>query len=127
RRGARGALRQLLRWGGSVARLLGRVAWRLVKSAGRLLAKLPRAAKRLLPSRATRRRAYRGFARWPWSARIAACLAFVVVAWAPINWLYQVVRKPSELLFPVSGALYKTPSATWATYAPLFRRHSTEV
>ena len=82
---------------------------------------------RLLPSRAARRRAYRGFTRLPWSAQIVVCVAAVVVAWVPINWLYQVVRKPSELLFPVSGALYKTPSATWATYAPLFRRHATDI
>jgi hypothetical protein len=27
-----------------------------------------------------------------------------------INWTYQVIRKPSELFFPVSGTLYKTPS-----------------
>ena len=27
-----------------------------------------------------------------------------------LNWIYQVVRKPSELLFPVSGTLFKTPA-----------------
>jgi hypothetical protein len=44
-----------------------------------------------------------------------------------VNWMYQVVRKPSELLFPVSGVLYKTPTETWQEYAPLFRHHSTSV
>jgi hypothetical protein len=39
--------------------------------------------------------------------------------------MYQVVRKPSELFFPVSGVLYKTPAETWSTYATIFRRHST--
>jgi len=42
-----------------------------------------------------------------------------------INWIYQVVRKPSELFFPVSGTLYKTPTETWSEYAPIFRQHST--
>ncbi len=36
-------------------------------------------------------------------------------------------RKPSELFFPLSGALYKTPSETWRHYGGLFREHSTEV
>jgi hypothetical protein len=42
-----------------------------------------------------------------------------------INWLYQVARKPSELLFPVSGALSKTPAETWRSYSPIFRRFAT--
>jgi hypothetical protein len=44
-----------------------------------------------------------------------------------LNWLYQIVRKPAELFFPVSGALSKTPGETWQQYAPIFRRHSTAV
>jgi Transglycosylase SLT domain len=44
-----------------------------------------------------------------------------------INWTYQVIRKPSELFFPVSGTLYKTPSETWREYAPIFRRYATNV
>jgi hypothetical protein len=44
-----------------------------------------------------------------------------------INWIYQVFRKPSELLFPVSGALYKTPAETWEQYGPLFRESATSV
>ena len=46
---------------------------------------------------------------------------------ARVNGAYQIVRKPSELFFPVSGRLYKTPSQTWGTYATLFRRHATDV
>ena len=42
-----------------------------------------------------------------------------------VNWLYQVVRKPSELFFPVSGTLYKTPSETWHQYAAIFNKYST--
>jgi hypothetical protein len=44
-----------------------------------------------------------------------------------INWIYQVIRKPSELFFPVSGVLYKTPTETWREYAPLFKKHGTAV
>ena len=53
--------------------------------------------------------------------------AAVFTLWLAANWTYQVIRKPSELFFPVSGALYKTPSETWRRYAPIFRRHSTRV
>ena len=48
-------------------------------------------------------------------------------SWAAANILYQVIRKPTELFFPVSDALYKTPAETWGAYSPLFRRHSTGV
>ena len=51
----------------------------------------------------------------------------VVLLWLGVNWVYQVIRKPSELFFPVSGTLYKTPAETWQEYAPLFKRHSTRV
>jgi hypothetical protein len=51
----------------------------------------------------------------------------VVTLWLAVNWIYQVVRKPSELFFPVSGTLYKTPTETWQAYEPIFRRHSTSV
>jgi hypothetical protein len=44
-----------------------------------------------------------------------------------INWIVQVARKPTELFFPVSGVLNKTPAETWRTYAPIFRAHSTAV
>lgn len=54
-------------------------------------------------------------------------VAVALVAALGLNWTYQVVRKPSELLFPVSGALNRTPEETWGVYAPLFRRHATNV
>ncbi len=52
------------------------------------------------------------------------CAALALLALA-VNGVYQLVRKPTELFFPVSGALYKTPAETWREYAPLFRRYST--
>ena len=53
-------------------------------------------------------------------------LALVGLAFA-LNGLYQVARKPTELFFPVSGVLYKTPAETWREYQPLFRSHATAV
>jgi hypothetical protein len=54
-------------------------------------------------------------------------LALGAVLFFAVNWTYQVARKPSELLFPVSGAFYKAPRETWGAYGGLFRRHSTAV
>jgi hypothetical protein len=58
-------------------------------------------------------------------SQIIVGLCVLVVAWALSNGIYQVVRKPTELFFPVSGTLYKSPSETWRAYEPIFRRHST--
>ena len=41
------------------------------------------------------------------------------------NLAYQVMRKPTEMFFPVSSALNKAPAETWSHYAPLFREYST--
>ena len=60
----------------------------------------------------------------PW-ARYALFGASIVAAALLVNWLYQVVRKPAELFFPVSGVLHKTPEQTWRSYSPLFRAHAT--
>jgi hypothetical protein len=77
------------------------------------------------------RRAWRNVARWlrrlPGGARLSLGLAAFVVAALAVNWAYQVVRKPSELLFPISEAFYKDPAATWRAYGALFERHSTAV
>ena len=51
----------------------------------------------------------------------------MVAALAAANWVYQAFRKPSEVFFPLDGALAKTPARTWAEYGPLFREHSTAV
>jgi len=51
----------------------------------------------------------------------------LLALWLVANWLVQVARKPTELFFPVSGVLDKTPGETWRRYGPLFREHSTAV
>ena len=63
----------------------------------------------------------------PLAIRIFVAAAAVVLVWAAANWMYQVIRKPTELFFPVSGALAKRPHETWRRYGPLFVQHSTVV
>jgi hypothetical protein len=78
-----------------------------------------------LPSARTRRRWFKRYRAAPFGLQLAIAAVALGLTWLCVNWIYQVVRKPSELFFPVSGVLYKTPSETWETYGPLFRRHST--
>jgi hypothetical protein len=59
--------------------------------------------------------------------KVIICVAVVLALALPVNWIYQVIHKPSELFFPVSGTLYKTPSETWRQYAPIFRKYATNV
>ena len=73
------------------------------------------------------RRALRELWAAPLSVRLFAGTAVILVLMIALNWLYQVIRKPAEMFFPVSGALHKTPSETWRQYGPLFRVHSTAV
>jgi hypothetical protein len=53
---------------------------------------------------------------------------FVAVgAWFALNWIYQVVRKPGEILAPVSDSLAKSPDLTWQSYGSLFEKNSTKI
>ena len=72
-------------------------------------------------------RAWLVFLAFPLALRIIVATVVIIALWSAVNWAYQVVRKPTELFFPVSGALSKTPSETWRGYSPLFRAHSTPV
>jgi len=80
---------------------------------------------RLWPNARTRRRALRAFRRAPLMLQSLIGVALAVLLGFALNWTYQVVRKPSELFFPVSGTLNKTPTETWRSYAPLFKKYST--
>lgn len=73
------------------------------------------------------RRVLRALLRAPLAIRVLVATLAVLVVWSAANWLYQVVRKPTELFFPVSGVLAKAPPETWRQYGTLFRRHSTAV
>jgi hypothetical protein len=65
--------------------------------------------------------------RAPMSVRIIASAMLLVAVWASVNWMVQTVRKPTEMFFPVSGSLAKTPAETWREYGPLFIENSTAV
>ena len=81
----------------------------------------------ILPSARWRRRLAKAFQRAPLSAQVIVGVTIVLTLWLALNWTYQVVRKPSELFFPISGVLHKTPAETWRAYSPIFRQHSTSV
>ena len=66
-----------------------------------------------------------GLRNAPWPIRLFTSAIVLVAVWAPVNWIVQAGRKPTEILFPVSGSLAKTPADTWRQYGPLFVKHST--
>ncbi len=68
---------------------------------------------------------WRWLNRLPRPLRIAIITTSVLIFLAVGNFVLQVARKPTEMFFPVSGVLHKMPTETWASYAPLFREHST--
>lgn len=80
---------------------------------------------RLWPGATLRRRWSRAFRRAPRYAQVLIAVALVLVLWVTVNWTYQVMRKPTELFFPVSGTLNKTPAETWHEYGSIFRAHAT--
>ena len=79
------------------------------------------------PRARARRRALRALRAAPLAVRLVVGAVVLLLLWSAANWVYQVIRKPTELFFPVSGTLSKTPPETWRQYEPLFRQHSTAV
>jgi hypothetical protein len=79
------------------------------------------------PSAGSRRRVWRALRAAPRPLQFVLALAAVAVLWFVANGLYQVARKPAELLSPLSGVLSKNPQETWRQYAPAFRAHATPV
>lgn len=73
------------------------------------------------------RRALLAILAAPLAVRVLVGAVVILAAWSAVNWAYQVTRKPTELFFPVSGALVKSPPETWRRYGPLFSEHSTAV
>jgi hypothetical protein len=72
-------------------------------------------------------RLVQAIAALPLTVRALVGAALIVIICATVNWVYQVIRKPTEVFFPVSGGLFKTPAQTWRQYGPLFREYSTAV
>jgi len=73
------------------------------------------------------RRALEALREAPPLIRVLAGATLLLTVWALVNGVYQAIRKPTELFFPVSGALAKSPAETWRSYGPLFNLHSTAV
>ncbi|MGH8218384.1 MAG: lytic transglycosylase domain-containing protein [Steroidobacteraceae bacterium] len=84
-----------------------------------------RGLKRLWPRARARRRAWRLFRGASGLVQLVALCAVCGTAALAVNGVYQVLRKPTELLFPVSGTLAKLPAETWRDYGSLFRRYAT--
>ena len=80
------------------------------------------------PRRATRQRwlrQLRQLRRAPVALRLLIGILLVAGVALAVNGVYQVARKPTELFFPVSGVLAKTPQESWREYGPAFRRYAT--
>jgi len=73
----------------------------------------------------TGRRWRRRWRQLPTGLQVFASLLVLGLAGLLVNVTYQVIRKPTELFFPISGTLHKTPAETWREYAPVFIKHST--
>jgi hypothetical protein len=61
----------------------------------------------------------------PLSVRLVVIAAVGIPVFMTADIVYHVVRKPTELFYPVRYALNKAPAETWRDYGPLFRRYST--
>ena len=103
-------------------------AAKLWRRAAKIMRHTARLARRVMRHTARLARRVR---RWwrpaPRPAKIIMGVLVTFVVWLLCNWIYQVVRKPSELFFPVSGTLNKSPAETWQQYASIFRKYSTGV
>lgn len=67
--------------------------------------------------------------RWasaPTALRFAVLAAALLLALPLANLAWQVIRKPTELLFLADRKLDKPPAETWRQYGPSFRRFSTD-
>lgn len=101
----------------------------------------PRAKPPIRKARKTSgwRRHLRPLARWlrtrplrrtwaaaPISVRIVAVVAALLILAPLVNLTWQVIRKPTELLFLADRRLVKEPPETWRQYGALFRKYSTD-
>lgn len=84
-------------------------------------------ALQIFPGPRTRRRWAGFFRAAPPGVQLALGAGLLAALWFAVNGVYQVVRKPTELFFPVSGALYRTPNETWKAYSAEFERHATTI
>jgi hypothetical protein len=69
----------------------------------------------------------RRLTRSHWKVAIVWYSVLTIAGFFALNWIYQVIRKPGELLAPVSASFLKSPESTWQSYGPLFEKHSTDI
>src|SRR6266849_1953881 len=69
------------------------------------------------------RGAFRALLAMPLPIQFLMGAVVVLAVWVVLNGVVQVIRKPTEMFFPVSGTLAKAPPETWRQYGPLFRKH----
>jgi hypothetical protein len=69
----------------------------------------------------------RRFTRSHWKGAVVGYGIFAIAGFFVLNWIYQVSRKPVELLAPISASLSKSPESTWRSYGSLFEKHSTNI
>jgi hypothetical protein len=86
-----------------------------------------RASGRRAPAARRSARRLRPWARWRGRFRLAIALFALAGLLVVGNWLYHVVRKPSELVGLVAGPTPRAPRETWQAYGALFRAYSTDV
>jgi hypothetical protein len=63
----------------------------------------------------------------PPTLRLVLFGGVALTAFSTINIAYQVMHKPTEVLFPLGTAFNKLPAETWRHYGALFREYSTVV
>jgi hypothetical protein len=80
---------------------------------------------RIWPSSRALRRGWRRLRRLPPGLQFTLAVLGLIAVALLVNVGYQVIRKPTELFFPVSDRLNKTPAETWDEYGPIFIQHAT--
>ena len=73
------------------------------------------------------RRKAKKIAKLRWKVALLGFAILGIAGFFAFNWIYQVARKPGELLAPVSGSLAKSPDSTWQSYGSLFEKYSTNI
>jgi hypothetical protein len=76
--------------------------------------------------RSSRQRS-RGLTSSHWKVAFVWYCILTIGAFFALNWIYQVIRKPGELLAPVSASFLKNPESTWQSYGSVFEEHSTSI
>lgn len=51
----------------------------------------------------------------------------VICVLVSANWILQVLRKPGEVLAPISARFAKNPASTWQNYGRVFESYSTSI